>query len=316
MILGIDEVGRGCWAGPLVMGAVILGDDRIDGLTDSKILSAKRRAELAKEINEKALAVGLGWVEADEIDTLGLGSALHLACRRALDVVDTLGVAYHEIIIDGTVNFLSETGKAPYVTLLKKADLLIQAVSAASIVAKEARDEFMRAQAAKFPEYAFDEHVGYGTAKHRAAIDNFGPCELHRLSFGPLKKYAKSKPSPTEDSKITAKKIGDVAENVVASELESRGHEIVARNWRTKFCEIDIVSLLDGTIYFTEVKYRKNADYGDGLEAITKKKKRQIKFAAEMFLNKYQQFSEYKVSLLAVDVSGEPPKIGNIVDVN
>lgn len=298
-----------------MMGAVILGDDRIQGLTDSKVLSAKRRAELAREINEKALAVGLGWVEASEIDALGLGSALHLACRRALDVVDKLGVAYHEIIIDGTVNFLSETGKAPYVTLLKKADLLIPAVSAASIVAKEARDEFMCAQAAKFPEYAFDEHVGYGTAKHRAAIDNFGPCELHRLSFGPLKKYAKTDTELAKDDKITTKKIGDAAESVVASELESRGHEIIARNWRTKFCEIDIVSVLDDVVYFTEVKYRKNADYGDGLEAITKKKKHQIKFAAEIFLNKYQQLSKYRVSLLAADVAGEPPETRTIVEV-
>ena len=312
MILGIDEVGRGCWAGPLVMGAVILGDTKIDGLTDSKAISAKKRAKLAKEIHEKAAAVGLGWVEAHEIDTLGLGPALHLACRRALDMVDTLGVAYHEIIIDGTVNFLAETGKAPYVTLLKKADLLIPSVSAASIVAKEARDEFMRQQADKFPEYAFDQHVGYGTAKHRLAIDKFGPCELHRLSFGPLKKYAE--PEAT-DNKITTKKIGDMAENVVASELESRGHEIVARNWRTKFCEIDIVSVLDDEIYFTEVKYRKNAEYGDGLDAITAKKKRQIKFAAEIFLNKYRQFSKCKVNLLAADVAGQPPEINKIVEI-
>lgn len=294
-----------------------MGDARPEGLTDSKALSAKRRAELAKEINAKALAVGLGWVDAREIDILGLGPALHLACRRALDMVDTLGVAYHEIIIDGTVNFLAETGKAPYVTLLKKADLLIPSVSAASIVAKEARDEFMRQQADKFPEYAFDQHVGYGTAKHRLAIDKFGPCELHRLSFTPLNKYAGPGPGPEvlDNNKITTKKIGDMAENVVASELESRGHEIVARNWRTKFCEIDIVSVLDDEIYFTEVKYRKNAEYGDGLDAITAKKKRQIKFAAEIFLNKYRQFSKCKVNLLAADVAGQPPEINKIVEI-
>src|SRR6476620_6967068 len=98
MILGIDEVGRGPWAGPLVVGAGVLGCE-IDGLTDSKKLSAKKREFFAAEIHKNAAAVGLGWVHANEIDTIGLSTALHLACQRAIEVVDTLGVAYHEIII-------------------------------------------------------------------------------------------------------------------------------------------------------------------------------------------------------------------------
>lgn len=313
MILGIDEVGRGCWAGPLVMGAVVLGESKVEGLTDSKVLTKKRRAELALEINDKALAAGLGWVEAREIDELGLSRSLRLACRRA---VEQIKAPHSEIIIDGTVNFLAGTGKEPFSSTLAKADLLIPAVSAASIVAKEARDLYMRQQAEIYPGYGFEEHVGYGTAKHRLAIEKNGPCELHRLSFAPLRKYADIKAETVSEDTLTTKKIGDAAENVVASELQSRGHEIIARNWRTKFCEIDIVSVLDNTVYFTEVKYRKSSEYGDGLEAITAKKQRQIKFAAEVFLTKYKQFKDFNVALLAADASDDPVVINNIIEIN
>ena len=140
MILGIDEVGRGPWAGPLVVGAVVLGGATIEGLTDSKKLSKKRRDVLDIEIREKAAGFGLGWVPADEIDRIGLSQALKLATRIA---VEQIKVPYNEIIIDGTVNFLAETGKGKYVTTMKKADLLVPSVSAASIIAKVARDNYM-----------------------------------------------------------------------------------------------------------------------------------------------------------------------------
>lgn len=340
MILGIDEVGRGPWAGPLVVGAVVLGCE-IDGLTDSKKLSAKRRVELAAEINEKAAAVGLGWVHAGEIDTLGLGPALYLACQRAVKEIDALGVAYHEIIIDGTINLLKDTSKGAYVTCMKKADLLIPAVSAASIVAKVARDEYMSQQSLAYPEYGFASHVGYGTARHIAAIEEYGVTPLHRLSFAPLAKYPKENarknvPSNTsrtvldifdvetstatgshplaeseairtidpgvDSGMISTKRIGDRAEDVVAEYLQASGHEILERNWKTKFCEIDIVSQKEGTVYFTEVKYRKNGKAGGGIAAITPKKLRQMKFAAEYFTVK-NKLLDVNLRLAAADVT-------------
>src|SRR5215203_738964 len=103
MIVGIDEVGRGPWAGPLVIGAVVLGDATIEGLTDSKKLTKSKREELSRDIISQAAAYGLGWVEASEIDEIGLSAALTLATKRALEQIT---VPYHEIIIDGTVNFL------------------------------------------------------------------------------------------------------------------------------------------------------------------------------------------------------------------
>ncbi len=189
MILGIDEVGRGPWAGPLVVGAVVLGDVTIEGLTDSKKLSKKRREVLDERIRQDAAGYGLGWVTAAEIDTIGLSKSLVLATTRAVAQIRT---PYHEIIIDGTVNFLKDTNKGGYVTTIPKADLLVPAVSAASIIAKVARDTYMAEQAVIYPEYGFAAHVGYGTAQHSQAIAKYGITSLHRLSFKPLRKYNKT----------------------------------------------------------------------------------------------------------------------------
>lgn len=192
MILGIDEVGRGPWAGPLVVGAVVLGDVEIDGLTDSKKLTKKRRELLDIEVRERAAGFGLGWVHADEIDQIGLSASLVLATKRAVEQVNA---SYSEITIDGTINFLKDTTKGRYVTTLPKADLLIPSVSAASIIAKVARDRYMANQDDIFPGYKFVSHVGYGTAAHRAAIEELGVTPLHRLSFAPLAKYRPAEPA-------------------------------------------------------------------------------------------------------------------------
>jgi ribonuclease HII len=310
MILGIDEVGRGPWAGPLVIGAVVLGGTEIEGLTDSKKLTKKRRDELDVIIRRDAAGYGLGWVDASELDEIGLSAALVLATKRAVEQVK---VPYYEIIIDGTINFLKDTSKAQYVTTLKKADLLIPSVSAASIIAKVARDNYMTEQDAQYPEYKFSSHVGYGTAAHRAAIDLHGVTPLHRLSFAPLAKYKTAKKVAVKDvplanDVLTTKKIGDAGEDAAVDYLKQHGHEIIDRNWRTKFCEIDIISFHDDTIYFTEVKYRKKDDQGGGLAAITTQKQRQMKFAAEYYALK-NKVKDTNLRLAAVDVSGQPPAV-------
>lgn len=313
MILGIDEVGRGPWAGPLVIGAVVLGGIEIEGLTDSKKLSKKRRDELDVIIRRDAAGYGIGWVDASEIDEIGLSAALILATKRAVEQVT---VSYHEIIIDGTINFLKGTPKGRYVTTLKKADLLIPSVSAASIIAKVARDNYMAQQDAIYPGYKFASHVGYGTAVHRAAIDLHGVTPLHRLSFAPLAKYKpvskKSKVIETDNLAgiATTKQIGDAGEDAAVAFLKRQGHEIIDRNWRTKFCEIDIISHHDDTIYFTEVKYRKRDDQGGGLAAITAQKHRQMKFAAEYYVLK-NKVKDTNLRLAAIDVSGQPPVVKN-----
>ena len=345
MILGIDEAGRGPWAGPLVVGAVVLGGVEIEGLTDSKKLSKKKRELVYEQVIERSLAYASGWVSAGELDEIGMSAALRLATRRA---VEQIAVPYSEIIIDGTVNFLADTGKGAYVQTMTKADLLIPSVSAASIIAKVERDRWMAKQDVLYPEYGFSAHAGYGTARHRAAIEQYGVTPLHRLSFAPLAKYREglnSDDSPTnclrtaslqdsagqapsesraagcseqlsaESSELTTRDIGDNGEDAATAYLEDDGHMIIARNWRTKWCEIDIVSLKDETLYFTEVKYRKNAEFGDGLAAITTKKQQQMRFAAELFAAKFQMFAGRDMRLLAVSVSGEPPVVQDVVEV-
>lgn len=329
MILGIDEVGRGPWAGPLVVGAVVLGGATIEGLTDSKKLSKKRRYELDVQIRDQAAAYGLGWVHADEIDQIGLSEALKLATKRAVEQVKT---TYHEIIIDGTINFLAGTSKGEYVTTMAKADLLVPSVSAASIIAKVARDNYMAEQDAVYEGYKFSSHVGYGTAAHRAAIEKNGVTPLHRLSFAPLAKYRKTSARsavslaslvtlngvdggssaderPIERSpRVSPKTIGDAAEDEVESYLQSQGHEIIERNWKTKYCEIDIVSTKDDTVYFTEVKYRKRPDQGGGFAAITSKKLNQMSYAAK-FYAQARKLRNVDMLLAAAAVTGESPVV-------
>ena len=205
MILGIDEVGRGPYAGPLVIGACILPDAEkieeepekyhwISELTDSKKLTAKRREALYTKIKEGVVATATGWVSANEIDEIGLSESLRLACRRAVKQIQETRIPFSEIIIDGTMNFLSGTPLEKYVSTLTKGDLLIKEISAASILAKVERDRYMTELAEKYPEYGFEKHVGYGTAAHQKAMEEFGLMPEHRRSFRPVREIMSKQP--------------------------------------------------------------------------------------------------------------------------
>lgn len=290
-LLGIDEVGRGPWAGPLVVGACVLREP-IEGLTDSKKLTARRREVLAAEIQEKAFC-GLGWVSAAELDKIGLSAALRKACRSAVEQVQAAHAEFNGIIIDGTVNFLSDTPLGKYVTVKPKADLLVPEVSAASIIAKVARDNYMIELAERFPGYGFEKHVGYGTAAHKAALLSLGPCEEHRRSFRPIAELV-----GTQQKEAAAHVIsGQKGEQAAADYLAERGFTLLERNWKTKWCEIDIVASKDDVLYFVEVKYRRD---GGGINAITPTKQKQMRFAAELFLQKHPN-TEAKLAVVTVD---------------
>jgi ribonuclease HII len=179
LVIGVDEVGRGCWAGPLVAGAVMLKDP-IEGLADSKVLKPHQRRKLSLQIRDRALACRTGWVSPQEVDALGLTAATALAISRAIKGIEI----YDYVLIDGSLDFLKNNAK---VITLVKADNLVSAVSAASILAKVARDDFMAEQHILYPEYGFDRHVGYGTAMHRQAIIEHGLTPLHRRIFKPIK---------------------------------------------------------------------------------------------------------------------------------
>ena len=318
MILGIDEVGRGPYAGPLVIGACILGDwqnsenaEWIKKLTDSKKLSAKRREELYVLIKEKALAAATGWVSSAEIDEVGLSEALRLATRRAVEQIQKTKVPFSEIIIDGTMNFLAGTKLEKYVSTLKKGDFLVKEISAASILAKVERDKYMAELDAVYPEYGFGKHVGYGTAAHQKAMEEFGLTPEHRRSFRPVREIAENKITTKQlgdqdgqmiANKITSKQLGDRGEQVVVDYLVTAGHEIVARNYKTKLFEVDIVSRKDRALYFTEVKYRGGSDFGAGLDFIDKKKQEKMHLAVAGFLATHPEYADFRPTLAVAAV--------------
>jgi ribonuclease HII len=182
---GVDEAGRGPLAGPVVAAAVILEPSRpVAGLADSKVLSPARRELLAATIRSQSLAWGLGWADAAEIDTLNILQATMLAMRRALAA---LTLAPQHVVIDGNrcpdLKGLAFECTAEAVV---KGDALVPSVSAASILAKVARDEHMRVLDGRYPGYGFADHKGYPTAAHIAALRHLGPSPVHRRSFAPV----------------------------------------------------------------------------------------------------------------------------------
>lgn len=324
LILGIDEVGRGPWAGPLVVGAVVLGENfqklpEYNDLRDSKKISAKKREKLAKIIQDNALGYGIGWVKPTEIDQRGLGPALKFATRRAVKQILNQNIKFNTIIIDGTINLLADTPLAERVSLLPKADNLVKEVSAASIIAKVARDNYMVEVAEKYPEYGFEKHVGYGTKFHRDALQKYGICPEHRRSFRPIAQIIAKNPEKgapeakcySEIPTINAvqgydnQKTGHLAENAIADYLKNKGQVIIQQNYRTCDCEIDLISTDKANIYFTEVKYHKSLKNGDPIEQVTPQKLQQMRRASEIFLQKHPEFQNFQPLLAVAGVSGE-----------
>jgi len=181
-IAGVDEVGRGPLAGPVIAAAVILdGNRRIEGLRDSKELSARKRVVLAESIRRHALAWSLGRAEPEEIDRLNILQASMLAMQRA---VAGLAIEPTSVLVDGNQSPLLSY---PVRTVVG-GDRLIPAISAASILAKVCRDAEMEDIEAQYPGYGFAQHKGYPTSAHLLALALLGPCPLHRRSFAPVRK--------------------------------------------------------------------------------------------------------------------------------
>ena len=182
LLAGVDEVGRGPLVGSVVAAAVILDPERpIAGLTDSKKLTAKKRDALNSQIREGTLAYCVAEASAAEVDQLNVYHATHLAMRRA---IDGLSPTAEYLLVDG--NRLP--GHALPGQAVVKGDARHQAIAAASIIAKVARDAQMQALHERYPEYGFDRHKGYPTRQHLAALDAYGPLAEHRRSFAPVQR--------------------------------------------------------------------------------------------------------------------------------
>jgi ribonuclease HII len=180
LMAGVDEAGRGPLAGPVVAAAVILDDHHpIAGLNDSKKLSAKRREKLFDEIKAKALCFSIAEASVQEIDQINILQATLLAMKRA---VEGLRLKPVKVLVDGN--------RLPALDIRAEAivqgDALVPAISAASILAKVHRDRLCEEMHARYPQYGFDQHKGYGTAVHLAALQAHGPADCHRLTFAPV----------------------------------------------------------------------------------------------------------------------------------
>ena len=180
-VCGVDEAGRGPWAGPVSAAAVILHPRRAPkGLNDSKKLSAKRREALEVEIKARALAWAVGFASVEEIAELNILHATGLAMRRAVEALQTPA---QYALVDGAYAFPLP---CPVRTVVG-GDGLSASIAAASILAKTARDRLMAELDARYPGYGFAEHKGYGAPRHAAALMQLGPCAIHRMTWAPIR---------------------------------------------------------------------------------------------------------------------------------
>ncbi len=176
LAVGLDEVGRGALAGPLMVAAVCLPEEpQIIGLDDSKKLTPKRREEIAGQVREQALDISLAQVPADVIDRIGMSAALRRAFTQALDGISETVDA---VLIDGQALHVH-----PLEQNIVKGDGKVACIAAASITAKVSRDALMCDYSDEYPDYGFDQNKGYASAAHMQAIRELGPCPLHRRSF-------------------------------------------------------------------------------------------------------------------------------------
>lgn len=186
-VAGVDEAGKGPLAGPVTAGAILIhkSSQVVDGVRDSKLMSSLQREKVFERICQSSSSFGIGMVEAEEIDRIGIDTAVQKAMLLALDMLEKkFGTSLSYVIVDG-----SKTKILPrYQSLrIKKGGLYHYSIAAGSILAKVTRDRRMHEVARNYPQYGFERHVGYGTKVHLDAIEKYGPCPLHRMSFAPLK---------------------------------------------------------------------------------------------------------------------------------
>jgi ribonuclease HII len=265
---GIDEAGRGPLAGDVYAAAVVLDPARpILGLNDSKKLTEKKREALFDEILEKAEMAAVGIATVEEIEQLNILQATFLAMRRAVENLPHLPSL---ALVDGNRNPPLPVPSR----FLIKGDATSASIAAASILAKVSRDRRMVELAGEYPQYQFEKHKGYPTKEHYAALDAYGPCRIHRMSF--LKKYYAGKHRPITD--------GARGEAAASQYLVSRGYEILEANYRSAYGELDLVVRQENLLVFVEVKTRSTGAIATPKEAVTAVKQQRLILTAQQYL--------------------------------
>ncbi|HEX5095080.1 MAG TPA: ribonuclease HII [Acidimicrobiia bacterium] len=180
IVVGIDEVGRGSWAGPVTVAAVVPPPEHLSGVRDSKMLTPAEREVSARRVRAWARAIGVGHASHEECDVLGMTEALRRAALRALDQVADQGFRPDRIVLDGKHDYLGMPGR---VHTIIKGDQKVLSVAAASVVAKVTRDAMMADEAEHFPAYGFESNRGYPAPVHKCALAAYGPSAIHRRSW-------------------------------------------------------------------------------------------------------------------------------------
>jgi ribonuclease HII len=179
-VVGIDEVGRGSWAGPVTVAAVVAPDHHLAGVRDSKMLTHDEREVAAHHVAGWARGIGVGHATHSECDGLGMTEALRIAANRALACLEEQGFRPDRIVLDGNYDYL---GRPALVRTVIKGDQTVLSVAAASVVAKVTRDALMAEEAEHYPHYGFESNRGYPAPVHRCALAAYGPCAIHRRSW-------------------------------------------------------------------------------------------------------------------------------------
>ncbi len=292
-VAGLDEVGRGCLAGPAAAGAVILPQKpsrEVFALArDSKQLSAAQREEAYEAIKGSALSYAVGWVTPAEIDQIGIAAGVRRAMRRALAKLN-LPATY--LLIDA---FPLPSSGLPQKSIIR-GDSKSLSIASASIVAKVERDRYMASLAKRYQSYGFEAHKGYGTRRHLDSIAELGPCHAHRMSFAPVKREM-HRIQPQSPSAI-----GRWAESFVAAALEERGMRIVGRNFRTRFGEVDLIAADGGTLCFVEVRARRSSAFGAASETVTASKARRVIAASQEYLQQNARWRDWRIDVAAVEL--------------
>ena len=302
-VAGLDEVGRGCLAGPVAAGAVILpcrpSDDLSALVRDSKQLSSKQREAAYEVITDAALAHSVGWTTPAEIDQTGIVPSVRLAMRRALS---KLRPAADSLLIDALT---LPAVKLPQKSIIK-GDSKSLSIAAASIVAKVERDGLMSKLSEEYPGYGFESHKGYGTKRHMAAIQRLGPCPEHRMSFSPLNRTPRQRPQANKSE------VGRMAESFAASALRDRCMSVVGRNYRTPCGEVDLIATAGDILVFVEVRARRSTEFATPAETVSGDKSRRLIAACQRFLQTTDiRWENWRIDVASVELDqwGRPAAV-------
>ena len=287
-ICGIDEAGRGPLAGPVCAAAVILPKDvQILYLNDSKKLSEKKREALYDEIMEKALCVGVGFASPERIDEVNILQADYEAMRQAIRSLPVKP----QILLNDAVTIPGV--EIPQESIIK-GDAKSISIAAASVIAKVTRDRIMYELDRQYPQYGFAAHKGYGTEAHIEALKAYGPSPVHRRSFighfvdpDALPRAQDDQADRLREASFSPYSVGREHEEMAAAYLTHEGHRVIARNFRCKSGEIDLISYDGPVLVFTEVKYRADDRMGDPAEAVNGEKEYRICRTADFYRKKY-----------------------------